>query len=400
MINLNDSEFLKNPHPILKRKREFEPICKLEPLGYWGVTRYHHIVEIAKNTEVFSSAAYNRPDILLPQLRRFSLQKSLIALDPPIHSKMRRPLAKIFTPKYLKSLENGLRKTCLNFLDRLSRPSEAFDLAKHFTIPFPVEIIAEILGVDSSMHKKFKAWSDGLLALTPVSQLPLSEDREKKIMYLVRNQEEFAKYFEQIIEHKLHSPGDDLISLIISTCEKEDMVTPEFLYSMTRLFLVAGNETTTNLLNSALIVLANSEGLLVQLQKDISLLSRFVEELLRFDGPILGVPRTITRDYEIDGHRFKEGEHLTLLLASGNRDETVFKNADQFDLNRDHSKVISFGHGVHTCIGSHLARMEAKIALEELLPLIKCIRIMEPLKPISSFIVKGTEKLTVKISWQ
>ena len=400
MIDLSNLQFLKDPYPVLKYQREFEPICKLEPLGYWGVTRYHHIIEIAKNTEAFSSSTYSRPDTMLPEFRKFNIEKSLIGMDPPAHSKVRKPLGKVFTPKYLKSLEQGFKNICQHFLNDLRKTTEAFDIAKSFTIPFPVKVIAQMLGVDATMHEKFKEWSDGLLSLTPVSQLPPSKDKEKKVDYLLRNQEEFSRYFEHVIARKRQMPGDDLISLIISACEKEAPVSPQLLFSMVRLFLVAGNETTTNLLNSALIVLARQENLMQQLQKDINLVPKFIEELLRFDGPVLGVPRSVTKDYEIDGHKFKQGEHLTLLLASGNRDETVFKDADQFYLNRDHSRVIAFGHGVHTCIGAHLARLEAKIALEEILPIIGRIRIAGPLQPIRSFIVKGTEKLPVQISWK
>ena len=400
MIDISDQKFIENPFLPLKDKREYDPICKIMPLNYWGITRHQDIVDISKNTEVFSSAAYQNANDLIPEFQKYFNEGSLIGMDPPLHHMMRRPLQKVFTQKYLQEHQAYFEQYCLSLIGQLKQyKNETFDFNTGFASPFPVEVIAHILGVKESIKSQFKLWSDGVLSLSLVSYLPPSPEKDKMVKDLVISQDEFQDYFGRIIDEKIKHPDDAMISLMISSTLDEHKYSKDQLFSMIRLFLVAGNETTTNLLNAMILVLAKRPDIMDQIKADPSLVPSFIEEVLRYDGPGFGLPRLVTRDYDFNGHQFKKGERVVLLISSGNRDESVFKNSETFDLSRDHSKSLAFGSGVHSCIGSRLARLEAEIALKAMLPEVKSIQIAQPVKRAQTLIVKGYSRVPIQIDW-
>ena len=225
-----------------------------------------------------------------------------------------------------------------------------------FTGPFPIMVIAEMLGVDPRDRELFRQWSNGIMATT-------AGDYES----LVRNYGHIFDYFREVVAARRTAPRDDLVTALVHAEVDEHKLTDDEILGFCALLLIAGNETTTNLLGNAATVLAAHPNVRAEIVANIALLPNAIEEVLRFEGPVPTLTRTTTTDVEIRGHAIGAGEKVMLLLAAANRDPRVYEDADRFDIHRLGRKHLAFGSGIHFCMGANLARLEARVAFEELL---------------------------------
>jgi cytochrome P450 len=314
---------------------------------------------------------------------------NLTSIDPPRHDVMRKIVNRAFTPKRIESWEQRAREIVATQLAKLTR-GEAFDVVEDLAIPLPVTIIAEMLGVDAGRRADFKRWSNALIAMMsgaasrrPVDPAPLQDVAE---LYL---------FLRQTVRERRRQPGDDLVSVLVDPAR--DGVLDELdAIQFVVLLLVAGNETTTNLIGNAAAALLEHRDALERVAREPERVPALVEEALRFDPPIQVVFRTVTADTEIAGTRIPRGAVVAALLGSANRDERAFPEPDRFDVERDPRGHLAFGFGPHFCLGAALARLEARVALEALVPeLLHCKRVGERNARIDSFLVRGRAHLDV-----
>lgn len=340
---------LGNPHPVYSALREERPVHLNDRPRFWAISRFEDVEDALRQWSLFSSASGITLD-------GFSgLKPMIILMDPPRQTELRRVLQKAFTAKRIAAQESLIRRTARGLLEAISSEEEV-DLVSTFTGPFPIMVIAEMLGVDPGDRELFKQWSNGIMATT-------AGDYES----LVRNYSQIFDYFREVITARRTTPRDDLVTALVHAEVDEHKLADDEILGFCALLLIAGNETTTNLLGNAATVLAAHPNVRAEIVANIALLPNAIEEVLRFEGPVPTLTRTTTTDVEIRGHTIGAGEKVMLLLAAANRDPRVFEDADRFDIHRVGRKHIAFGSGIHFCMGAYLARLEARVAFEELL---------------------------------
>jgi cytochrome P450 len=340
---------LGNPHPVYAALREERPVHLNERPRFWAISRFDDVEAALREWPVFSSASGITLD-------GFSgIKPMIILMDPPRQAELRRVLQKAFTAKRIGAQESLIRHTARALLDAIPAEEEV-DLVSAFTASFPIMVIAEMLGVDPCDRGLFKQWSNGIMATA-------AGEYES----LARNYEHIFDYFRGAIAARRASPRDDLVTALVQAEVDGHKLCDDDILGFCALLLIAGNETTTNLLGNAAIVLAAHPEARAEIVADMSLLPNAIEEVLRFEGPAQTLTRTTTVDAHVRGYTIAAGEKVMLLLAAANRDPRVFDDAERFDIHRVTRKHIAFGSGIHFCMGANLARLEARVAFEELL---------------------------------
>lgn len=284
--------------------------------------------------------------------------RPFLFLDPPDHTRLRQLVSKAFTPRRIEAL----RPRLVEIVDGLLAPivdGATVDVLEALAYPLPVQAICELLGVPAEDHVRFGEWSQHLArALDPDYMLPpeVVAQREESIA-------SFHQYFRDLIDVRRATPMDDLLSALIEAEDAGDRLTERELLSTLTLLLVAGHETTVNLITNSVYALLRNPHELDRLRADPDLIVSAVEEVLRWDPPVQLDGRTILRDVEIDGLQFHAGQSVMMLLGAANRDDRVFPDPDRFDVGRTDNLHVSFGHGIHHCLGAALARAEGQVAL-------------------------------------
>lgn len=365
-----------NPFPWYRQMRAHAPLFFDPESQLWHVFRFADVQRVLSDYADFSSR-FGGPD----GVDQTALANSLIATDPPRHRQLRALVSQAFTPRAVEDLAPRIAAITDDLLDHVQARGE-LDLVQDLTYPLPVIVIAELLGVPSGERDQFKAWSD---AVTSVSGEGAAAQRA------------MAAYFARLIEERRRAPREDLISaLIAAQIEGEHLSLPELL-GFCVLLLVAGNETTTNLIGNAMLCVDEHPGLLATLAHDLSLLPDFIEEVLRYRSPVQSMFRVVARPTELDGQRLQPGQSVLAWIGSANRDDAAFEEPDRFDVHRVPNKHLAFGLGIHFCLGAPLARLEARIALEAMLRRLPNLRRSpgRPLQAQDSFIVYGVKSLPV-----
>ncbi|MEU8503006.1 cytochrome P450 [Streptomyces lavendulae] len=279
---------------------------------------------------------------------------NMLQADAPRHTRLRSLVAREFTAGRIDALRPRVQRIADGLLDAFP-PAGTADLVAGYALPLPLTVICELLGVPSGDRHHFHAWSTELVA--PSSPAAASAAGG-----------EMAAYFASLIAAKAAAPGTDLMSALVRASAEEDGLSPEELLGMAFLLLVAGHETTVNLISGAVLNLLRHPDQLAALRADASLLDGAVEEALRYDGPVAAAAfRHAAEPVEIDGVRIPAGDSLMLSLASASRDPRYHPDPDRFDIRRPARGHLAFGHGIHHCLGAPLARIEGRIALETLL---------------------------------
>lgn len=383
MKEISSAEDQLFPFSVYHRLRKTNPVRYDDDRECWDVFSYEDVQYVLKTPKLFSSK------------RGGDMKgKSMLTMDPPKHTKMRAIVNKAFTPKAVKQLEPHIEEVTAFLLDE-AKNKDSFDMVDDLAGPLPVIIIAELLGVPAEDRRIFKHYSDMM-----VSGAKNSSDEAVKQMN--KQREEGGKflngYFKNIIEERKKEPKEDLISLLIKAEVDGEKLTEAELLSFCTLLLVAGNETTTNLIANAARYLTEDEKVQETVRNDLSLVPQLVEETLRYYPPVQAIGRVAAEDIEIRGVPIANGSTVISWVASANRDETKFDDPDTFKLDRKSNPHMSFGFGIHFCLGAPLARLEAKVALSYLLRHFRIERDQsEELAAIQSPFVFGVRRLPVQL---
>ncbi len=352
------------------------------------VTRYADIREISRDPARFCSG---RGVLVNDPLREGgSIEGSILHLDPPRHAEYRRLLNREFTTRAVGRMEDRVRMRTRSLLDAVP-PTEEFDAVDVLTAPLPVMVIADVLGIPESERSEFRRWSDAtILASDFRAELPA--DALQSVI-------ELSEFLTAHGERRRNDPGDDVVSLLVqSEVEGAPLSTGELLtFNMS--LLVAGNETTRHLLTGALVALAEHPDQRARLANEPDTIPGAVEECLRWVTPIQQFARTVVADTTVGDVAVKADEYLLMIYASGNRDESAFgPSADQFDAFRPVTTPnLAFGFGEHLCLGAALARLEARVFLEEMLARFPQYEVTEPGEYVRSNLVRGYERLPLRI---
>ena len=370
-----DTGQIADPYPGYRWLRNEAPLHYVEVDDLWLVSRYDDCLEVLRSPSSFSSrlgvgklmagglgrrAAENIGDAT-QTLQGLAEPRVLIAVDPPDHVRLRRLVNRPFTPREIGAHELWMRPLCerifKTFLEANSDGSA--DWVNDFTFPFPVMVIGKLLGIPSSLSGEFKRWSDDLVGLIG----GLVGDTERGVSSFI----EMLGFFDEAISRRRSEPADDLISMLIQNSDAEDEpLTADELTLFCVLLLVAGNETTTNLLSNAMKIFTSTPGVFDHLRREPAVIPAAVEEVLRFDAPVQALPRGTTEPITLAAGRIPAGATLLVYFGAANRDERHFPDPDRFDVERNPLDHVGFGAGIHLCLGAPLARLEARIALETL----------------------------------
>lgn len=390
MLDMFSPELRRNPYPMYQMMRQSQPVMYIEQLNIWSVFQYEDVRTVLSDHARFSSqfGQSEMPDANVSTQAR--MNSSLISSDPPRHTKLRSLINRAFTPRAVEELEPRIEAIANELLDKVVE-SGRIDLVKDFSYPLPVIVIAELLGIPSNDRDQFKHWSDEVVASADQFIGGTSSNSQ-------RAHQEMREYFRGIIaERRLH-PQSDLISALLSAEIDNVQLGEEDILSFCWLLLVAGNETTTNLIGNAVLTLLEHPDQLSKLKQNPALLSSTIEEVLRYRSPVQAMFRITKQDTNLGGKIIPAGSRVIAWIGSANRDGEKFPYPDHFDISRSPNPHIAFGHGIHFCLGSPLARLEAKVALSAILRrLPELSRINdEPLEPARGFIVHGVTCLPLK----
>ncbi|MCS0787423.1 cytochrome P450 [Cytobacillus firmus] len=369
-----------SPYDWFKKMRKNAPVSFDPERNCWDVFCYEDVQMVLQNFKLFSS-------------KRNGNVQTLLDMDPPTHRRYRNLVSQAFTPKTIQELEPRITAITHELLAPL-QGKRKIDMVAEIAYPLPVIVISDMLGVSSHDRKMFKEWSDILVAGT--------QSASPNVLYkLFAKQEKAMLDLQTYFKRKISKPHINLTNNIISTLMTAevggDTLSMDELLSFCFLLLVAGNETTTNLISNTMLTLFEQPDILNQLYRDHSLIPAAIDEVLRYRSPFHGMNRFVTEDMELKGMKLKKGQEVMAWIGSANRDESVFDKPDVFDINRSPNNYLSFGAGVHYCLGSQLAKLEAKICITEMLKAIPNMKLdtSKQLRLISSTFMYGYKELPV-----
>lgn len=378
--------------------RESQPVLYMEQLKLWSVFRYEDVRTVLSDHTNFSSQ-YGQIDLpKVGEAGEARRQSAMITTDPPRHTQLRSLVNKAFTPRAVLALEPRIEEIANELLNKVAGIHE-FDLVQYFSYPLPVIVIAEMLGIPPTDREKFKYWSDEVVASADNmigGNAPESQSAHQ----------EMNVYFREVIAERRKHPQDDLISALLNAEEDHQHLTEEDILSLCWLLLVAGNETTTNLISNAVRTLLEHPEPYSQLKASLKggpdLLLQAIEETLRYRSPIQAMFRITAQEVKMGGQTIPAGERVIAWIGSANRDERKFPEAERFDITRNPNPHLAFGHGIHFCLGAPLARLEARIALSTLLRRFPDISRVndDDLEPARGFIVHGVSHLPLRLESQ
>jgi cytochrome P450 len=392
-FNIWDPEFRANPYPHYAPLLAGPPhILNMGPMTFALVARYADVTAGLRDHEHLSSVQPIPPPDQVYQ-GRFKGSRNMLGSDPPQHSRLRRLVSRDFTPRRIRELEPRIREIAKELLDQVEAKGE-FDVMADLANVLPVTVIAEMLGVPPELNAKFKHWSDTIIGGD--NRVPGSPPPPE----VVRVIDELGDYFTAEIEKRRAKPGPDLVSALVTAHDEGDVMSAPDLLSFVTLLLIAGNETTTNLIGNGTLALGRHPDQFDALKRNPAMLPRAIEEMLRYDGPVQSTARFTKEPVQLGGTELPAGAFALMVVAAANRDPAQFKDPEKFDITRDPNEHVAFGEGIHFCIGAPLARMEARIAFEAMLARFPKLRLKDPaMKPTykGSYFLRGLESLPVAI---
>jgi cytochrome P450 len=386
MIDLFSDEMRRNPYTMYEQMRSASPVFHAPPpFDMWMFFDYDGTKRALTDHEAFSSA--------VPAPKNW-----FIFFDPPQHSKLRALIAKAFTPKSITDLEPRIRSLSLEFLNKVIDRGE-MDLAEDFAVPLPMTVIAEMIGIPGADWPRYKHWSDVILKLSYTMRgMEADQEAATAMSGFMAVTKEMATYLAKLIEQRRATPREDLLTRLVEAEVDGERLTQVEILGFIQLLVVAGQETTTNLINNAVLCLIENPDELARLRAAPDLLPSAIEEVLRYRSPLQWIMRTPRRDTEMHGQIIPAGQLVLAMVGSANRDPKQFPDADKFDITRHPNPHIAFGHGIHSCLGAALARMESRIALSELVARLRNLEIVsdEPWQPRKALHVHGPARLPIR----
>jgi len=398
-VDLFDPDFKANPYPAYARLRSEAPVHRVtlpDGRGVWLVTRYEDVSAVLKD-ERFVKDWRNAmtPEQLaqippIPEVMK-PLTRNMLDTDPPDHERLRSLVQKAFTPRLIERMRPRVQAIADELLDAVQDSGE-MDLIDDYAFPLPITVIAELLGVSAEDRNKFREWSNAA-----VSGDTTQEYMEK---VLLPHMQAFTDYLRAMFEEKRRNPKDDLISGLVRAEEAGDKLSEDELLAMVFLLLVAGHETTVNLIGNGMLALLQHPDQLQKLREDPSLIKPAIEELLRYDGPVeTSTERFAREDIAIGGTVIPKGEMVMVVIASADHDPERFADPDELDITRAANKHLAFGKGIHFCLGAPLARMEGQIAIGTLLRRMPNLRLADSPESLTwrpGMVLRGLEGLPVE----
>ena len=359
-----DYDFHEDPYPYYRRLRDDAPLYRNEQLRFWALSRHQDVLQGFRNSTTLS----NKYGVSLDPASRgphASKTMSFLAMDDPAHLRLRTLVSKGFTPRRIRELEPRVTEIAVKHLDsmleqaRSAASGATVDFVDQFAGRLPMDVISELMGVPEADRVQVRAWADGVMHRAEgVTDVP-PEAVEASINLIV--------YYQQMVAERRKAPTDDLTTALLEAEIDGDRLTDDEVLGFMFLMVIAGNETTTKLLANAAFWGHKNPGQLAPVYDDAELVQLWVEETLRYDTSSQILARTVSGELTLYDTTIPEGDVLLLLPGSAHRDERVFDNPDDYVIGRDiGSKLMSFGSGAHFCLGAHLARMEARVALTEL----------------------------------
>ena len=356
-------EFVEDPYPTYRRLREEDPVHQ-SPLGFWVLTRYEDVVTSLRDPRMVKEpiAAFVAARFGLPAPPT-GMGLSMLDRDPPDHTRLRGLVSKAFTPRVIEQLRPHIQGIVNRLLNKVEG-EPGLDLIEQFAYPLPVIVICEMLGVPVADHERFKGWGLDIARGLDAILLPPDSPVAERSMHA---RHALAAYFRELIAERRSAPRDDMLSGLIAAEEAGDKLTEDELLATCILLLVAGHETTVNLIGNGTLALLRHPEQRKRLQEDPGLITTAVEELLRFDGPVQRTARIPSEDVTFGGKTIGKGEMVMPFIGAADRDPRQFPDPDRLDLGRTDNRHIAFGWGIHFCIGAPLARVEGQIAINTLL---------------------------------
>ena len=381
----------QDPYPVYAALRERDPVHRSRLMNAWMFARHADVDAILRDHRTFGSDPRKgtltaRQQAMLPAPDELTM----LLLDPPDHRRLRALVNKAFTPRAVEALEPRIRETLAALLDDVDDAS-GFDLMQAVAHPLPVIVIAEMLGVPHEDRARFAVWSAQRARLLE----PTISYRERAAAEVATV--EFDAFFRAIIEKRRAAPEDDILSALVEAEDEGERLNERETLNMLRLLLIAGNETTTNLIGNGMLALLRNPDQLQRLREDPGLIPSAVEELLRFDSPVQATFRRALSDCEVNGFELRKRDNLVVLVGSANRDPDAFEDPDRLDLGRGDTAHLSFGRGIHHCLGAPLARLEGRIVFEMLLERFSSIELAGDRPRFrKSIVLRGLQSLPVR----
>ncbi len=363
-MNPLDPRFHSDPYPIYKKLREKDPVHRSRLTGGDVLTRYDDCAAVLRDQR-FSADDRKQPSYgkqMAQSIKQGIITKdeaadrgSMLRMDPPDHTRLRSLVSKAFTPRTVEMLRPRIERIVEEQLDAAERAGR-MDVIGDLAHPLPITVIAEMLGIPLEDRARFKRWSNEAIRSLGFSNV---EDAKRSM----QANRELRAYLEPIAAERRREPREDLVSALVAAEDQGDKLSTDEVFSTIILLLVAGNETTTNLIGNGLLALLRNPRQIDVLRDDPSLIGRAVEELLRYDSPVQFTSRHCTEAVEVNGRSLAPDRELLLVLGAANRDPEQFADPDRLDITREDAHHLSFSHGLHYCLGAPLARLEGQIAL-------------------------------------
>ncbi|MBF0707472.1 cytochrome P450 [Alkalihalobacillus hwajinpoensis] len=390
------SNFKKGAYAFYENLRQSEPITSIgnsNGNNTWIVTSYDDVLELLKRpsfikdqSKLFSKSARMEDEPMETKI----FHHMMLDVDPPDHTRLRKLVQPGFNPKAIKQLAPRIEAIADQLIEEMKQKNDVVDLIDDFAFPLPIIVISELLGVPTEDRDKFRKWSNSIVSA--------SDNMEGEFM---KDVQEFTDYLTTLFNKRKADPQDDLISNLIKHEEDGEKLSSDELYSMVFLLIIAGHETTVNLIGNGMLALFEHPDQLELLQSDFSLTESAIEEALRFYSPVdFSTARWAEEDFEFKGVQLTKGDMILASISSANRDEKKFDNPNKFDITRKPNPHIAFGYGIHFCLGAPLARLEGKIAYQKLLsafPSIQLAGAPEDAKWRNMFLLRGLEELKVQL---
>ena len=373
-------EVQEDPYPLYRRMRDREPVAYNPELDCWFLFRFDDVLAAVHDHETFVSGE----GISVTPGRGTQPAPTLIAMDNPLHDELRTAVSRKFTPRAIRDFEPIVRELAREHVDRFVDRGSC-ELMHELAIPLPMIVVGDLLGVRAEDRDQFREWADALVHQDP--------RRPDTIAPAKHAGTELGKYFAAVIEDRRRAPTDDLVSDLITAEVRGRSLELQEIIGFAFLLIVAGTETTTNLIGNAVLALSADPAQFAALRNESSLFPGAVEEVLRYDGPVQGLARVTAVDVELSGTKIPAGSRVQLRYGSANRDEREFPDADRFDVTRAPGRHVAFGHGIHHCLGAALARLEGRIVLEELVGRTSEWTVTEPASRWPSAEVRGPASL-------
>lgn len=398
-VDVTDTMFKANPFPFYAQLRAEAPVFpvslpkSISRQRAWLITRYDDVLTVLKDERF---AKDRRNAMTVEQLQKVHwvpsmlkpLERNMLDLDTPDHTRLRALVHKAFTPRLIEQMRDQVQALANELLDRVET-GNGMDLLTDFALPLPLTIIGRMLGVPAQDHQKFHRWTKTLI----------SAGTNRNLFVLIPSIMRFLGYVKKLIKQRRADPKDDLVTALVQAKDGNDQLSEDEVLAMIVLLLIAGHETTVNLIGSGTLALLEHPDQMALLQRSPSLIKTAIEELVRFVCPVeMATERYARSALTIAETTISRGELVMAVIGSANRDPTVFDNPDSLDITRTNNKHLAFGHGPHYCLGASLARLEGQIAISSLIQRMPNLRLnigRDQLRWRGTFVLRGLETLPV-----